>query len=389
MSSIVKREEQPPPVQMDPGAMMQAIVEKGITSESVSVMKDLLEMHREIKRESAKAAFASAFADLRRECGKILATKIIPTSGGGIKGKFAPLTEIQDQIEPLLERHGFFMTFDQSKLEGGQTRVECVVVHRDGHEMRSGFTCREHISPQNSAAQNDGGTNTLAKRIAMCNMFGIRIDYETDARAEGDTITREQAAELERRAGRVYGGDADRMAALLKYAGATAFENIRQAKYTLAMRELSREEAATGTPGTEDRNAPDCPEDAGKWLAGMEARCAAIGKSPSQTAGILSKTYAKYGAKSARDMTPEARASAWNNAHQVKNVANGESDENGKSGGSSHPASASPSGAFVSPPVPAGEPNPPSGSSTVTAADIDAAFAQGSLLPMPKGGRKK
>ena len=388
MSSIVKREEQPTPVQMDPGAMMAAIVEKGITSESVSVMKDLLEMHREIKRESAKAAFASAFADLRRECGKILATKIIPTSGGGVKGKFAPLTEIQDQIEPLLERHGFFMTFDQSKLDGGQTRVECVVVHRDGHEMRSGFTCREHVSPQNSAAQNDGGTNTLAKRIAMCNMFGVRIDYETDARAEGDTITREQAAELERRAGRVYGGDAERMAALLKYAGATAFENIRQAKYALAMRELAREEGATGA-ATEDRDAPECPTDAGKWLAGMEARCAALGKSPSQTTAILSKTYGKYGAKSARDMTPEARALAWNNAHQSKSVANGESDENGKSGTAASTASASPQGAIVSPPVPAGEPNPPSGSSTVTAAEIEAAFAQGSLLPEPKGGRKK
>ena len=241
--AIVKHESAPREVEMNPATMIQAIVDKGITAESVGVMKDLIAMQREMKAEAAKASFAKAFADVRRECGKILATKTIPTRDGGIKGRFAPVTEIQDQIEPLLERHGFFMTFDQERLEGGLTRVVCVVVHRDGHEMRSGFTCREHQSPQNSPAQNDGGTNTLAKRYAMCNMFGIRIDYEADAGAEGGTITPKQAEELRARAGRVYGGDEERMNRLLKFAGASTWEAITESKYAQAMKELDREES--------------------------------------------------------------------------------------------------------------------------------------------------
>ena len=227
--AIVKHESAPREVEMNPATMIQAIVDKGITAESVGVMKDLIAMQREMKAEAAKASFAKAFADVRRECGKILATKTIPTKDGGVKGRFASLSEIQDQIEPLLERHGFFMTFDQERLEGGLTRVVCVVVHNDGHEMRSGFTCREHQSPQNSPAQNDGGTNTLAKRYAMCNMFGIRIDYEADAGADGGTITPQQAEELRARAGRVYGGDADRMNRLLKFAGASTWAAITEA----------------------------------------------------------------------------------------------------------------------------------------------------------------
>ena len=241
--AIVKHESAPREVEMNPATMIQAIVDKGITAESVGVMKDLIAMQREMKAEAAKASFAKAFADVRRECGKILANKVIPTKDGGVKGRFASLSEIQDQIEPLLERHGFFMTFDQERLEGGLTRVVCVVVHNDGHEMRSGFTCREHQSPQNSPAQNDGGTNTLAKRYAMCNMFGIRIDYEADAGAEGGTITPKQAEELRARAGRVYGGDEERMNRLLKFAGASTWEAITESKYAQAMKELDREES--------------------------------------------------------------------------------------------------------------------------------------------------
>lgn len=310
--AIVKHEQASPPAQMNPVEMIQEIVKRGVTSESVGVMKELIEMQREMQRETAKSSFSKAFAEVRRECGKIMANKVIPTNNGGVKGKFASVTEIQDQIEPLLERHGFFMTFDQQRVDGGMTRVVCRVVHRDGHEMESGFTCREHTSPQNSAAQNDGGTNTLAKRIAMCNMFGIRIDYETDARLEGDTITAQQAMELERRAGRVYGGDADRMARLLKYAGATAWENIREAKYRVVMAELDREER--GTAGETDE-VKDCPTDPERWLVGMQERCAELGKTPSQTAKILAETYRKYGADSHTTMTADARAVVWNNAH--------------------------------------------------------------------------
>ncbi len=315
--AIVKREESPQQMQvaMDPAAVIQAIVDKGITSESVSVMKDLIAMQREMRAESAKASFSAAFAELRRECGKILATKIIPTNNGAVKGRFAPLTEIQDHIEPLLEKHGFFMTFDQQRVEGGMTRVECVVVHRDGHEMRSGFTCREHQSPQNSAAQNDGGTNTLAKRIALCNMFGIRIDYETDARAEGDTISGEQAAELQRRAEQVYGGDPEKIARLLKFAQATTWENIRQAKYVQAMRELAREGGQGDKAAPPQDSIPPCPDDPQAWLEGMQARCADIGKTPSETTKTLSATFKKYGATSHLGMTAENRQKVWANAH--------------------------------------------------------------------------
>lgn len=320
--AIVKRDEAPAPVQMDPGAMMQAIVDKGITPESVGVMKDLLAVHDKMRAEAAKSSFAAAFADLRRQCGKIMANKVIPTKDGGVKGKFASLTELQDQIEPLLERHGFFWTFDQERVDGGMTRVTCRVVHRDGHEMSSGFTCREHASPLNSPAQNDGGTNTLAKRVAICNMFGIRIDYDADARMEGETITAEQAAELERRAGEVYGGDAERMDKLLKFAGATSWQNVRAAKFRASIAELAREERRRAVEKVDQQpeqpNVKECPEDAGRWLAGMEERCAELGMAPSEATKLLAATFKKYGATSHLTMTADARALAWNNAHKRK-----------------------------------------------------------------------
>ena len=56
--AIVKHEPAPREVEMNPATMIQAIVDKGITAESVGVMKDLIAMQREMKAEAGWGSLA-------------------------------------------------------------------------------------------------------------------------------------------------------------------------------------------------------------------------------------------------------------------------------------------------------------------------------------------
>jgi len=243
---------------LDVPALMQAIVDKGITPDSVAVMKDLLNIQREIRQDEAKAAFNNDFLALRKECHPIAATKVIPTRDGGVKGKFASLEDIMGEVSPLLEKYGFSDTYSQDSVEGGRTRVTVTLLHTSGHERSSTYTCREHSSPNNTPAQNDGGTNKMARRHALCNMLGIVLNYDADARLEGDTITEAEAADLGHRVGTLTGGDAEAIGRWLSLAGASEWSGVRRAKYGVVVAELSKQERA------KDGKATDGPKGGGR-----------------------------------------------------------------------------------------------------------------------------
>lgn len=222
---------QPARTELSIPSMMEAIIAKGITAESVSVMKDLLAMKRDMDAESARAEFNRDFLELRKECKPIAATRTIPTKDGGVKGRFASLEDIAGEVGPLLEKYGFSDTYSQSFVEGGRTKVVVTLLHRSGHERSSEYTCREHQSPQNTPAQNDGGTNKMARRHALCNMLGIVMDYSNDARLEGDTISQAESATLEARVRVAFPGDESQVHRCLKLADSKTFSEIRRAKY--------------------------------------------------------------------------------------------------------------------------------------------------------------
>ena len=49
---------QPLAHRVDPGALLQAVVEKGVTAESVQVAEKLIALDREMRAEDAKASFS-------------------------------------------------------------------------------------------------------------------------------------------------------------------------------------------------------------------------------------------------------------------------------------------------------------------------------------------
>ncbi|MFA6240397.1 MAG: ERF family protein [Candidatus Hydrogenedentales bacterium] len=231
----------PAPSVPSPAYILQAVVDKGITSENVAVVKELAAMCREARAEEAKTAFYKAFAALRRAMPVIYADKEVHTKSGALAFTYCSPTEIKAIVEPLMQKFGF-CTMSGQVLETGIVTISTTLMHEQGHSETRAFSVR--VNPGNqltTPSQCDSAASTTAERQLLIKLFGLqtRVREEDDPRNLGGPITAEQAMELESRLKLVNGN----LEAFLKLAGAAHFEAIPASKYALLDELLAKKEA--------------------------------------------------------------------------------------------------------------------------------------------------
>lgn len=233
------------------GQMLMMMMEKGITQESTGAVRELVQMRREIEADEAKKAYNRAFVALQSEIPRVEATKEVPNKDGTLRYTFAPFEGIMRQVSPLLQKHGFAVSFS-TRMEGPRVVAIGELMHVCGHSTKHEFGARLGSGPPGSSeAQGDGAASTYAKRFCLCNMLNIIVaGIDNDARAEGSTITPDQAEDLYQR---VAAMKID-MQKFMKWAGgrgpesgaflAHHFESIPSTRYEQVNSELMRKEAA-------------------------------------------------------------------------------------------------------------------------------------------------
>lgn len=223
------------------GDMLQAVISKGVTQENVAAIEKLVGLYERMEDKSAEKQFAVAFVDLQSEMKAVKAVKPVPNRDGSIRYKFAPYEELMEQVSPLLKKHGFTVTFSTDYKENRLIKT-CTLQHVGGHKRDNSFAVRIGSGPPGATeTQADGAAATYAKRGALADCLNIVIEHDDDARAEGGSITADQAKELQRRV-RETGTDEARF---LKYAGSDKFENIPAAKFSLLDENLRKKEKTT------------------------------------------------------------------------------------------------------------------------------------------------
>lgn len=226
------------------GAMLNTIVEKGVTAENVAAMKELVGLYERMEDRGAKQAFTAAMTAMQAELPKVVATRFIPDNAGGVRSRFADYQSIMEVIEPYLTKHGFSVSFtvryDESRLI-----AVCRMKHAGGHEESNEFGVRIGKGPPGcSEAQADGAARSYARRGALCDALNIVVDLDDDARNLGAKITPEQAKGLADRAKKC-GADEVR---LLKFAGAENYEDIRSTKFAAVDEVLRKKEREQSAP---------------------------------------------------------------------------------------------------------------------------------------------
>lgn len=235
----------PPKSEMSVLSMIGAISARpDITPESVGVMKELVALKLMMDKDAARIAFNRAFVALQRDLKSVVAQRTVPGNDGKIRYRFAAFEDLMAEVAPHLDRHDLSLSFT-TKTEEGRLCVTATLMHIDGHERSTDFAVRSGKgAPGCSEAQTDGGAFTFAKRYAMCGLLNIVIDKDTDAALLGDTITKEEAADLERRVLAISKGDDKQVERYLKLADAANFATVKRAKYEVVIQLVEMKERA-------------------------------------------------------------------------------------------------------------------------------------------------
>ena len=180
------------------GQMLQAVVEKGVTSDNVGALEKLVELYERVEQRNSEKAFAASFAALQGDLPTIVASSVIPN-----RGKYERFEDVMRVVGPLLARHGFSVSFDQIA-DDNRIKSVCTLRHVAGHSVATSFAVRLG-GRADSETQADCKASTTAKRNALCHALNIVIrqdclSEENDASLESsDFVTPSQADELERR----------------------------------------------------------------------------------------------------------------------------------------------------------------------------------------------
>ena len=211
-----------------PLALIGKLIDQGaLTTEAVDVVERLVRLQEHILDKNAEQAFAAGFAALQADLAPVQATKTVPDKQGNVRYTYAPYDEIMDKVRPLLERHGFSVSFS-TDFKDARIVQTCTLQHRDGHHRDYQAFVRAGAGPYGATeTQADGAAMTYAKRYALCNALNITVEKDTDARNEGSPISAEQAQTLREMVKDTRSDET----AFLKFAGAKSYEEIGNARY--------------------------------------------------------------------------------------------------------------------------------------------------------------
>ena len=287
------------------GPLLEKAIEAGITSETVGAMKELMQLYRDHEAESARKQFARAFADLQNDLRPVQATREVQNKDGTLRYKYAAFEDLMASVVDVLARHGFSVSYDMDYSPDGKRLVAtCNLSHVSGHSRTNRFAVRIGSGPPGTnEAQQDGAARTYARRLALCDALNIVVERDSDARAEGDTITKDEADALRVRVHAICGGDVAKMLKWMRLGGAESWFDIRRAKYEQVIDELERQEA--------DEKIAPCPPTSSAWHDGLESTFIDKGKTPSEFTAFLKGRCEKYGVSSYLALNQSQREEVW------------------------------------------------------------------------------
>jgi hypothetical protein len=127
-------------------------------------------------REAAwTGAFVAAQAELQNPS-KNKQVTVRTKDKGSYSYNYAELSDIINQVRPILKKHGLAFLQSVVPAENG-IGIETTLVHEAGHRQTYGPL----ILPANGDAQARGSAITYGRRYALCALLGIAAEEDDDA----------------------------------------------------------------------------------------------------------------------------------------------------------------------------------------------------------------
>jgi len=162
----------------------------------VAKMQALLDMQRQIEDRDAMKAFNAAFVALQRDLPAIKRDGKIEIrekdAAGGRSGKvqqstpYATFNNIMKVLKPLLERHGFTLSFaTEPALDGARIMVRGFLDHIGGHQRSTAFPLPAETSGSKNNVQGWGSSMSYGKRYCTIALLNIVSEALEDADTDG------------------------------------------------------------------------------------------------------------------------------------------------------------------------------------------------------------
>jgi hypothetical protein len=177
----------------DSTAIIQVIERAALNPEvDIDKMERLLQMQERVLDRQALMAYSAAMAAMQAELPSIA------ERGKGNNGHYATLEDIVDTVRPILQKHGFAVSFRIVTQERG-IEVTGVLMHRDGHREETSMLLPADVSGNKNAVQAFGSSTSYGKRYVLCALLNITTRDQDDnghAAAPVKRVTAFQAGQL-------------------------------------------------------------------------------------------------------------------------------------------------------------------------------------------------
>lgn len=183
-NQLVERSETLPVAQAAESTTILQVIQRAAADPQCDIekMERLMAMHERMQAKSAEQAFNAAMASMQCD---------IPTVGEGAqnahtKNNYATLDDINVVLKPIMQRHGFAITFKVDHQASGIS-VTGILMHSAGHREQTTLLLPIDTGPGRNAVQAVGSSTTYGKRYVMCALLNITTGDARDDDGVGAT----------------------------------------------------------------------------------------------------------------------------------------------------------------------------------------------------------
>lgn len=161
-------------------AAMVSMFERMVSDPNVDVdkLERLMQMRERAIERQAKADFDAALAEMQSELPSIGERGGIKDKSGRIQSKYALWEDVNKAIKPVMQKHGFALSF-RTSFDGG-VKVTGVLSHRAGHREETSILLPSDVSGSKNAVQAIGSSVSYGKRYTAGALLNLTSHGEDD-----------------------------------------------------------------------------------------------------------------------------------------------------------------------------------------------------------------
>lgn len=222
--AVMEQAERVPAIQTESATIM-SIIQQVATNPNADIdkMERLMVMHEQYQAKQSKQAFDAAMAKMQEDLPVVRERGAIRDKYKNVQSTYALWEDINEQLKPVLAKHGFALSFRIPRNERG-VEVEGVLSHREGHRESTSILLPADATGSKNAVQAVASSVSYGKRYTAGALLNFTTTGEDDD-GQGANQAPEQPTEPV-----ITPGQAAQLGALLQKCSQTLQDNFA-AKY--------------------------------------------------------------------------------------------------------------------------------------------------------------